>query len=252
MSDDRPRVEHLFIKPHSGSPLEPRSSLNLCRGVGIEGDRNAQVGSPRQVLVVGRPVLDAFRLNPGDLQENIVLSDRVEQFVSGQVLHIGPDVQIRLTYWCEPCVQLEQIRPGLARSLRGQRGILGIVTRGGHIAIGDGVHVGSVQFPPLPDANRDRFNVFVARVPAGSVVRTSDLLLALGWTPSFYRTIPTFIKKAPLALPVHRIVAIDGTLLEKHIPDQHHMLLAEGIEVHNGRVNPAYVWPAECFHELGE
>jgi alkylated DNA nucleotide flippase Atl1 len=245
-------VEQLFIKTQSGVPLEPCSSLTLSRGLGIEGDRNAQVGSPRQVLLVSRPVLDAFALTPGDLRENILLNAAVEQFTSGQVLQVGGDAQIRLTYWCEPCALLDGIRPGLARSLRGQRGFLGVVTRSGQIAIGDAVQVANHRFSLLPEVNRDRFAVFVARIPPGRVVRTSDLLLALGWTAGFYRTIPTLIKKAAPNLPTHRIVTIDGVLLKKYLPDQAQQLEAEGVEVSNGRVDSAWFWAAEHFQELGD
>jgi len=245
-------VEQLFIKTQFGVPLEPRSSLILSRGFGIEGDRNAQVGSPRQVLLVSRPVLDAFALSSGDLRENILLDGAVEQFTSGQVLQIGGDAQIRLTYWCEPCALLDHIRPGLARSLRGQRGFLGVVTQSGKIAIGDQVQMANHCFSALPDVNRDRFAAFVARIPAGRVVRTSDLLLALGWTPGFYRAIPTFIKKAAPSLTVHRIVTVDGALLKKYMPDQAQQLEAEGVNVSDGRVGSAWFWAAEHFQDLGD
>jgi alkylated DNA nucleotide flippase Atl1 len=82
------------------------------------------------------------------------------------------------------------------------------------------------------------------------VVTTADLVLALGVARTYYRVLPTFIKKAPTDLPVHRIVAIDGSLFSRYIPDQAERLADEGVEAVAGKVGNRHRWRPENFHDL--
>ncbi len=68
-------VLKLFIQPQVGLLIAERSQLHLEQGYGIQGDRHAQVGSPRQVLIVDQDTLRQFNLQPGDLRENILISN---------------------------------------------------------------------------------------------------------------------------------------------------------------------------------
>jgi alkylated DNA nucleotide flippase Atl1 len=238
----------LFKKQLDGS-LAADQQLMLKRGYGIEGDRNACVGSPRQVLMVSQPTLTEFDLQPGDLYENILVDTPIADLVSGQVIQIGTAL-IRPTFLCEPCAYLETIRQGLSRRIKGQRGVLGMVAGSGTIAVGDRVIPTSYRLPHLAEDAKSRFLEFVARIPAGKVVATADLVLALGVARAYYRVLPTFIKKAPAHLPVHRIVAIDGSLLSRYIPDQAERLLDEGVEAVAGKVSDRDRWQAESFHDL--
>lgn len=241
------KVIQLFLKPRSGAASVEQAQLRLMAGSGITGDANAQVGSPRQLLLVDLPLLKPFGLQPGDLRENILLDQGTEMWQSGQMLQIG-ETLIRLTFRCEPCVYLETLQPGLAKQMRGQRGWLGIVVMGGAIAPGDPVTLTSEQLPPLPDDARGRFDQFVARIPPGAIVTTKQLILALGVTPSHYRVIPTFLKQAEAHLPVHRIVAIDGSLFTKHLPHQAAQLAAEGVEIVAGKVSDRHYWQPQNFY----
>lgn len=244
------KIAHLFIKPELGATMCPQERLVLERGYGIVGDANAAVGSPRQVLLIDTPTLDRFQLAPGQLRENIGL-DSAFSFQSGQVLQLGAAL-VRLTTLCEPCAFLNQIRPGLARLIKADRGFLGIVIRGGVIQVGDTVAIAPHQFPSIPETTREKFEAFVARIPPGRVVSTTNLLLALGLTHSYYRVIPTLLKKSSIQLPTHRVVATDGSLMTKHMPDQCKALQDEGVKVINHRVSQDYFWEAIAFHELGD
>ncbi len=241
------RVLKLFIKPKVGLPIVESDRLQFEQGYGIQDDRRAQVGSPRQVLIVDQNTLQQFDLQPGDLRENIVVSTGLETLDSGQVLQIG-EARIRLTFLCEPCAYLETLQPGLAKQIRERRGWLGIVVKSGAIAVGDAVTLTSDRFPPLANDAKSRFHELMARIPHGKVITTRNLVLALGVTKAHYRVFPTFIKKAPSSLPVHRIVAIGGDLLSQHIPNQAQRLQEEGIELQQNRVPETYYWSAENFH----
>lgn len=243
------QVLKLFVK-QADSHMAESEALTLERGIGIVGDSHARIGSPRQVLIVDQRSLEDFELQPGNLSENVLVSGSLESWSSGQVWQIGQGL-IRLTFRCEPCHQLETIRKGLAKQIQGRRGWLGMVVKSGTIQSNDAVAPIAQTFPPLADAAKSRFQEFINRVPSGKVVTTADVILALGLARAYYRVLPTFIKKAPFHLPVHRIVASDGQLLAQHIPRQAELLAAEGVEVVEGAIGEGNRWQPQYFHDLG-
>jgi len=245
------RVVKLFAKQRKGAETTEFNQLVLKRGVGVEGDVYAIAGNPRQVLLVDAPTLAEFALNPGDLRENLLIDTPIEKLSSGQVLQVGKTALIRVTFPCDPCSQLNQLQPGLAKRIRGKRGLLGIVVRDGLIQAGDRVQITPHQFTPLPENAKGRFIEFVARIQSGKVVSTAQLLMALGLARSYYRTIPIFLKKASDRLPIHRIVSPDGSLITKHVPQQQQALEQEGIDIINGRVSPDFFWEQAHFHDIG-
>lgn len=211
---------------------------------------NAIAGSPRQILLAGEPALRQFGLQPGDLQENLLLDAAIEEFCSGQVVQVGETARIRLMELCEPCASLDKIQPGLSKRISGHRGFLGMVVQDGVIWRGDRLTLTTQQFPPIPSSTRGKFEEFVSRIPPGRVVRTTELLMAMGLTQSYARSIPIWIKKSPGFLPVHRIIAANRTLLLSHLPEQAKQLQQEGVKVLNGRVSLAYDWEPCHFHAL--
>ncbi|MGL5081438.1 MAG: MOSC domain-containing protein [Microcoleaceae cyanobacterium] len=246
------KVKQLYQKFVPGEPTTECSVLSLRAGVGIENDIQAQVGSPRQILLVSQRTLSEFQVNPGALRENLLVDDSIAGFKSGQVLQIGLDALVRLTFHCEPCKNLEKIQPGLMQRIKTQRGFLGMIVNSGRIVLGDEIVLTSSQFPALGDTAKARFWEFVPRIPEGKVVKTADLLLALGVSAAYYRAIPGFLKQAVHELPIHRIIKVDGGLLTRYIPDQAEQLVAEGIKLDQARVtNPNYFWAPQNFHELG-
>ena len=70
------RVVSLFMKIEKGLPLsKPSDGKFLLRTrFGIEGDANAGGVGPRQVLLVAMETLQEFKLQPGDLRENVVVA----------------------------------------------------------------------------------------------------------------------------------------------------------------------------------
>lgn len=247
------RVIELFVKQRHGVPVRECEALILRREYGIDGDTNAQTGSPRQVLIASASTLSDFDLKPGDLGENLLLDPEIEHLSSGQVLRVGFDALIRLTFLCEPCATLEKIQPGLSKKIKGKRGFLGIVVRSGSIKLGDDVYITTERLPVIPDDALGRFYEFVYRIPSGKVVKTPDLLVALGVSKSYYRAIPAFLKKAGKDLPIHRIVRSDGRLMSEHISFQEQVLIEEGVEILSNRIaHDRYYWESIKFHELGD
>jgi len=132
MGSRRPRA---FLQPSTGArPAgQPRSLRDGCA--------HARPGGKRQVLLVDRETLDSMQLAPGIIRENITTEGLVvNELPLGQKLRIG-DVQLLVRLVCEPCDQLEKVRPGLKEAIRGKRGMLCEVLSGGRIRRGDAIEV---------------------------------------------------------------------------------------------------------------
>lgn len=132
------KISHIFRAPKKRLPMEEVEEVRVIRGFGLEGCAHARAGGgPRQVLLVDRETLEAMELRPGVIRENITTEGMdVNSLAMNQELRIG-DVRLLVSEICHPCDQLEKIRPGLRREMRGRRGMLCRVLEGGMIRRGD-------------------------------------------------------------------------------------------------------------------
>jgi len=118
------------------------SSLNLIEGLGIEGDRHARAEKRNQVLVMDVETLDEFGLRAGDIRENIATRGLdVADLAEGDKLRFGVDAEVLISHPCAPCYKMDALRQGLQSEIKGRRGMLGIVTRGGVVLPGDVIEV---------------------------------------------------------------------------------------------------------------
>ncbi len=167
--------EHRFSK-------ETRQSIRLLAGLGVEGDahmgetvkhRSRVAADPtqpnlRQVHLIHAELLDelrksGFAIPPGALGENITTRgiDLLNLPVD-TLLHIGSSALVKITGLRNPCVQIENFRPGLLaavldRDAEGNlirtAGIMGVVMTGGNVALNDGIRV---ELPPEPHRRLER------------------------------------------------------------------------------------------------
>ena len=213
--------------------LATGQAMQCEAGLGIQGDVHAHRLSPRQVLVTLASELQALRIAPGALGENIVIDcDRPDLFRPGAALLAASGVAIRLTMFCEPCRHIAHLRSDLG-SLLQRRGILGVFETGGVLRTGDTLELIAERYPPLPSSPYQKFLDFLPTIPRGRVVRYLDVTIAIGADTSFVRALPGYIKRslalaASLSLPLHRIVNARGELLP-FIPAQAALLQAEGV-----------------------
>ena len=134
-------VVHLFRAPKRRVPMEELPVLRALDDVGLEGCAHARPQGKRQVLLVDRETLDFFELAPGIVRENVTTEGLdVNGLVIGQRLQIG-DVELRVSAVCDPCEQIEALRPGLQAAMQGRRGMLCKVVRGGLLRRGDEIVV---------------------------------------------------------------------------------------------------------------
>lgn len=135
------QVTAIHIGKGSRIPMTYRDEATLVEDYGVQGDRKARAGSKRQVLVMPAEVLDKFGLEPGVVRENITTRGfDVMALPRGSRVAIGGAL-LEATIECAPCGLMDDIRPGLQEELRGQRGMLFRVLRGGQVRVGDAVTI---------------------------------------------------------------------------------------------------------------
>lgn len=133
------RVLHLFRAPKRRAPMEEVAYVNVVKDAGFEGCAHGRPGSKRQVLLVDSETLAAMGLAPGIIRENITTEGLdVNSLAIGQRLFVG-EVELEVTAVCDPCEQIEALRPGLMEALSGKRGRLCRVLSGGVVNCGDAI-----------------------------------------------------------------------------------------------------------------
>lgn len=135
------QVANLFRAPKRRMPMEEMPEANAITDVGFEGCAHARHGGKRQVLLVDQETLASMELSPGIIRENITTEGlAVNDLPIGQKLRVGAvELEVRLV--CEPCDELEKVRPGLKEAMVGKRGMLCRVLRGGVIRRGDNIQL---------------------------------------------------------------------------------------------------------------
>ena len=119
--------------------MEELPEVAAVQEVGFEGCAHGCAGGKRQVLVVDRETLDALELGPGMIRENITTEGlNVNGLKEGESLEVG-EVLLEVTMACTPCGQMDDLRPGLRKEIRGRRGMLCRIVKGGIIRQGDGI-----------------------------------------------------------------------------------------------------------------
>jgi MOSC domain-containing protein YiiM len=121
--------------------MEPRERAVALSDHGLEGCAHARPGGKRQVLFVSAEHLEAVGVEPGTIRENLTVEGAdVQTWPVGQRVRVGA-AEFEVTMVCDPCENMEAIRPGLQAELEGRRGMLARVVAGGEVAVGDEVEL---------------------------------------------------------------------------------------------------------------
>ncbi len=132
------RVANLFLKRGHGEPMTEVAAVTAISGKGFVGDVSFGRKS-RQVLLIDLETLDNFGIRPGDVRENVTLEAfELSALSPNDELTIG-ETLLAVTGDCEPCSMLDDLRAGLSADIRGRRGILARVIRGGELKVGDSI-----------------------------------------------------------------------------------------------------------------
>jgi MOSC domain-containing protein YiiM len=126
--------------------MEPVDPAVFLPDLGLEGCRHAVAGSRRQVLLIEQETLEELELERGSVKENVTTRDiRLTGLPVNTRLHLGDEVELWITGPCLPCALLDEIRPGLQEQIRGRRGVLAWVKRGGMVRVGDRIEARTLE-----------------------------------------------------------------------------------------------------------
>jgi hypothetical protein len=188
-------VTALALRPARSARPATADSIRLTAGLGVAGDVHADPSSPRQLLLAGASVYEAFSLPPQALRENLLLDLDTACLASGTVLQIGGQVRLRMMFQCEACGQLDRVQPRLAQRLGNRRGMLARVLAGGTVHIGDPVVDLGALAPAWSDDWRERVRRVLDAMPPGCVVEYRDLARLAGIQSSYCRAMPSLLKR---------------------------------------------------------
>ena len=128
------------------------TTATAVAGKGLVGDANFGKRK-RQVLLIESETLSEFELNPGDVRENVTIANfEISQLTPDDQLMVG-EVVLAVTGPCAPCELMDELRPGLRSDIKGRRGVLTTVVRGGKLRIGDPISL--AQGEPATSASGD-------------------------------------------------------------------------------------------------
>jgi MOSC domain-containing protein YiiM len=181
---------------------EPRRLLRLdtMTNYGIVGDRHACPHSPRQLLIAGDVAYDRFGLHEATLRENLRVDFSTTDLCSGDLLRIGSDVVLWLTFYCEPCSLLERRHPGILKTVGKHRGILARVLRGGSVSVGDEVSLNRASLPAISDDWQTRVLSVACAVPAGYHIVYRQLAEMAGVANAYCRAFPKVLSRLPVEI----------------------------------------------------
>lgn len=208
-------VASVFRRPQREADPEEHEKIFLRAGVGIDGDCHAKPTSPRQVLLVSTGAYAQFGVAPCSLRENILIDVDELRLSSGDLLLVGHDAALRVSFKCEPCARLNRFRPKLSQDIKGRRGYLARVVRSGVVRPGDKVNVVSNVFRSFPDHWRERVINIVRMLPADNVVSYTRLAELAGVPKSYCRSFPRLLRSHEdvpwqRVMPSHQIIGAHG------------------------------------------
>lgn len=187
------------LHARAGTELAPRrvSSLQALANYGIVGDRHASPASPRQILVAAEVTYHRFGLPEAALRENLLVDFPMEHLRSGDLLLVGSDVLLWITFQCEPCNLLERRCPGTIKSIGPERGMLARVLRGGVMRDGDTVRLTSSPIPAMSNDWQTRVLKVAGAVPPRHYIVYRQLAELAGVANAYCRAFPKVLAKLP-------------------------------------------------------
>ncbi|WP_299495772.1 MOSC domain-containing protein [uncultured Shewanella sp.] len=184
-------IKHLFLKTANDTPTVVMVNELSLSSNGILGGVTRH--EFRHLLLLPLSTLTEFNIPPGQLGENILLSEEMERdihtYPSGTVFKIG-EVLLRITFHCEPCKKIKHLAS--ANKILHKRGVLAQVINGGNIYVGDKIKIMETTFEPIPYALADRVKWYLNKIDNAIAVTT--LVDEIGLSKSYCRAIPNIIR----------------------------------------------------------
>ena len=136
------KIVDIRLNVASRQPMSVVESAEVKAGEGLVGDRHAKPGSSRQILLMDRAIMEALEVEPGQLRENMTVEGLpLFGLQTGQRLRVGDSLEFEIGELCDPCENMDHIRPGLREKIEGQRGLFVTPLGSGEVKVGDEVTV---------------------------------------------------------------------------------------------------------------
>lgn len=190
-------VAALYIRGPKEPAPRPASSVQAIANYGLAGDRHASPRSPRQLLLAGEDAYRSWKLPAASLRENVLVDFSVRELQSGDLLRIGRDVILWVTFLCEPCSLLERRCPGTLKTIGSDRGMLARVVRGGCIETGDPVLACHAAAPAFSDEWQSRVLQVARAIPPGHRISYGQLAEIAGVHAAYCRAFPRVLATLP-------------------------------------------------------
>ena len=123
-----------------------------------------------------------------------------ERLGSGDLLRVGTEVILWMTFHCEPCSLLERRCPGTLKTIGANRGMLARVLRGGALSQGDSIAVCRSRAPVFSDDWQDRVLHVARAVPEGFRISYRQLAEMAGVHTAYCRAFPRVLSRLPAAV----------------------------------------------------
>ena len=193
-------LEALYLRLDAERAPRPVAAAQAVAGHGLAGDRHACALSPRQLLLAASDAYRHWQLPPMALRENLRVDFPTSGLRSGDLLRVGGEVVLWLTFQCEPCSLLERHCPGTLKTIGAERGMLARVLRGGELRAGDTVAISRARAPVLSEDWRERVLQVAQAVPEGCWISYGQLALMAGVQASYCRAFPRVLSRLPAAV----------------------------------------------------
>ena len=136
------KIVDIRLNIASREPMSVVERAEVKAGEGLVGDRHAKRESSRQILLMDRAIMDALEVEPGQLRENMTIEGlSLFDLEKGQKLRVGDSLEFQIGELCDPCQNMDRIRPGLRAKIEGQRGLFVSPLGSGEVKLGDEVAI---------------------------------------------------------------------------------------------------------------
>jgi hypothetical protein len=199
-------LQSLHIRAANEAAPQAVTSAQAIAGLGLAGDRHASACSPRQLLLAGDCAYQRWNLPVAALRENLRVDFSTAQLASGDLLRVGSEVVLWMTFLCEPCGLLERRCPGTLKTIGAQRGMLARVLRAGPMRAGDEIAVRRAGAPVFSDDWPERVLQVARAVPEGHSISYRQLAQMAGVHTAYCRAFPRVLARLPPAV-ARRVVS---------------------------------------------
>ncbi|MET1116656.1 MAG: MOSC domain-containing protein [Comamonas sp.] len=193
-------LESLHIRVGKEAAPRPVATAQAIAGFGLVGDRHASPRSPRQLLLAGSEAYQRWGLPALALRENLLVDFSTAQLSSGDLVRVGNEVILWMTFLCEPCSLLERRCPGTLKTIGAHRGMLARVVRAGTLRPGDEVAVCRARAPVFSADWQGRVLQVARAVPENFRISHRQLAELAGVHTAYCRAFPRVLSRLPAEL----------------------------------------------------